>query len=729
MSYKVSFVGAHAHEHTPPVALYAVDLRGRIGAKIAVVTEGSLTLPRIEGDVVALGPDVEEIGAVDPKALVLLRLSDQVPLWEQDGTIEVPSQWWRGWLWFTICVSGRVFRCFPFWLRQPQLRAIGLGRYDPVFPDICQPLCNAMVEVWESTTCCWPLLVPQVQSVIANLERFVLENPIMFPVPPQPDPGPVERGLVTRVDQALGAGKIDRRFAPNAALSQHLALLKGLRGAEAVSYIEANPSLWWFHCTPATTAKLGEAPLNPDGSFSFCYRHFPFFLLNCRTSYFYKVRQLVDGIPTVIYDGGAAHQFFTADQIANLYTWTGQTCFQPPSLGEDTAAFQAIGSTSTSALNSHWSGAVLGVDQTQTGAMTLTTPPQDGGLVVGSGAPWGGGLGLLMNFDAGLKALGAVYYRITVTQADSSGGPLAGAPMQVLNTPVSWQYYDTSSFPITTPYRPLGPNTVTSGAQVVSGLYTIPYQDGTIDWFGNQFHQVLDTTQLPNSLVYAGAGPGPGNGRYLVTLDIFDVNGNRLVPSASPAPAAGSSDVAAPFSYLRQLDTLTTAVVPFGSLTHLIWVDNRQATGRIDYFGYTDGGSTVVSSDQCQFLTASADAYFQVGYRASHHVMCDAAPAPRPTRSFMASYALSCEEGLNGTPVSLDGGGDTNNPNPAWPVCPDAVADAVSPMTSGSSFGALLGTHAACAFGITLSVTSKHTTGSGPVFDPYTATSSVALSV
>ena len=35
MTYKITLVGAQPHEQTPSIAVYAVDARGRIGAKIA----------------------------------------------------------------------------------------------------------------------------------------------------------------------------------------------------------------------------------------------------------------------------------------------------------------------------------------------------------------------------------------------------------------------------------------------------------------------------------------------------------------------------------------------------------------------------------------------------------------------------------------------------------------------------------------------------------------------
>ena len=170
----------------------------------------------------------------------------------------------------------------------------------------------------------------------------------------------------------------------------------------------------------AYTAMLGETPLNPDGSFSFCYRYFPFFLFNCRTSYFYKVKQLVAGDWTYVYDGSAAHQYFTADQVANLATQTGVQCVRPSPIPTGSVTLEAIGTTYAWDLNSHWNGADgAGNDLTQTGDTLMPIPSvvPDAGLLLDNGAPWTETLYISLNFDEDMKALGAVYYRLSTVQA------------------------------------------------------------------------------------------------------------------------------------------------------------------------------------------------------------------------------------------------------------------------------------------------------------------------
>jgi hypothetical protein len=719
MAYKVVFAGAQAHEETPQIAAYSLDTLGRITDKIAVLTGGELDIQRAKSAVIALGPDVEQPAGLRPEGLVTLRLADQLPVWEKTNEILLPSQWWRGWLGFITCVSGSAYRCFPF-LERADLRAIALGRERVIFPERCEPLCNALVEVWEYTTCCWPFVIVDVPRLIDSLAAFLAANPIMFP-PPLPGPGPVELSRVRTVDAAFGAGNLANTFVPSTTLGVHLEALRSLSPQDAVSYFETHPILWPFWCV-GSSAELGEAVLNPDGSFSFCYRYFPFFRPNCRTSYFYKVKQLVNGVWTYVYDGAAAHQYFSADEVANLYTSIGQTCFQPPPLpGNDYIALQAIGSTNTWELYSNWNGAIAGIDQTQTGDTSMAPLVVDAGLVAGSGAPWATTLYLLLNYDPALQSTSPspYYYRMTVVQADASGNAMAGATPITLMTPLSWAYFDTATNPVSIASQPLGPVTV-GGNQ---GLYQIPYFGGTNPaWLGNQFHQQLDTTSLAN--VIAG-GPGVGNGQFLLILEVFDAGGNRLVPAIStPKP----TDTKATFNYVRLLTSTTTANVPFNSLTHVLWVDNRPVVGAIEYFMNSSG------TQVCQFYQGKPDTPFYVGFQAYHAVMCDASPSPQPASSFMSSFDLNWQEGLAGTSGTLASGDDTN-----WGTgCSVSVGNARSTATGPLipppfnvptvTFGEMLGAQTTCSFALTLGVYPKHTNGSGTIWS-YESITTAALAL
>ena len=159
-------------------------------------------------------------------------------------------------------------------------------------------------------------------------------------------------------------------------------------------------------------------------------------------------------------------------------------------------------------------------------------------------------------------------------------------------------------------------------------------------------------------------------------------------------------------SFIRLLSSSgagSTANVQFAALTHMIWVDNRRVVGDIDDFLVVSGGQTVIGSQECQFLSAPGNALFEVGYRAYHAVRCDNSPSPIPSLTFMSSFGLDWEEGLNGPSGVLASGGDTAQPN-----CTGSGPDATSP---GTSFYTLLGNQTACAFAITLHVFAKHTNG------------------
>jgi len=718
MAYKVLLVGAQTHEQTPQIAVYSLDSIGRITGKIAVVIDGQLSISSKHGDVVALGPDVENVADLDTSGLVTLRLADQLAVWDKTGEILIPGPWWRRWLGFYTCLSGTVQKCFPWFRDLRALRANALGLRPIIFPERCEPLCNAVVEVWEYTTCCWPFPLIEVPRLIDTLASLLAAQPIMFPVPPLPGPGPVEASLVSRVDAALGAGKLAHTFVPSSVLAAHLATLRDLTAQDAVTYIDAYPVLWPF-CCHGSAAQLGETVANPDGSFSYCYWHYPFFRLNCRTSYFYKVKQLISGIWTYVYDGAAAHQYFTADEVAALHTQTGQTCYQPPVLpGNDYIALQAIGSTNTYDLNSHWNGASGGLDQTQVGDVAMAPLAPDAGLELGNGAPWATTLALLLNLDPVLQfaAPSPTYYRLSVVQADASGKPMSGATLIPLTTSVSWLYFDTSTNPVSIASQNLGPVNIGTAQNV----YKIPYPGGgNPAWLGNQFHQVLDTTVLPN--VIAG-GPGVGNGQFLLVLEVFDAGGKRLVSTTSTSLAP--SDTKGTFNFVRLLDLTTTADVPFNSLTHILWVDNRKVVGKIEYF--MDSAGTQI----CQSYKEDGASPFYVGFQAYHAVMCDVAPSPKPSNSFMSSFSVSWQEGLGGTSGSLASGGDTN-----WgSQCTLSIANAVSTATPPSAsppftvpvvtFGAMLGEDStttpptpltSCSFAITLSALPKHTNGGGTV--------------
>lgn len=726
MQLTVKFVGAEPNEQTPNIAVYSVDARGN-ATKIASLKDGKLDLGAEAklGATITLGPDVADPKTLDPKLLVALRVSDQLPAWKKTQTIEIPPLWWRPWWPFLTCLTGKVSKCFPFiFERTPLLRSIALG-IEPPFPiEFCWPICNGVVEVWESVCCCFPFLPIYVLPFLEKLEGFLRENPVMFPALPSPGTtsGRVNRAQAKTVDSAIAAGKVDLRFTPNQQLAQDLAAMKAMSADDAAQYFQVHPELWpiWCECSKS---KLGETPLNPDGTFAFCYNQFVFPIPICFRSYFYKVKQMQSGTWVYIYDGAAANQYFNADQLANLTTFLGNVCgTNPPPPGADFVTLQQIGSTLAYNLHSNYAG-VDGAnnDLTQTGPYTVAAPiPALGGLVNNGSyndAPWCQTLNFMLYFDPGMELLGAYYYRMSYAPADTNGNPVG--PMQVLSNPIAWWKYVTvimGGIPqIDVEPQTLGPNTVAG----LTGLYQIPYNVDA-DWEPGQFHQYFDTTTLNPT---APGVPGPGNGRFLLAVEIFDNAGNRLVPAGV---ALSGTDKNAPFQYIRMMSASgpgSTANVPQAALTHLFWADNRPVVAEIDSF--TLNGIT--SKEECQFLSGPSSADFQVGYRAYHAVLSDPNPPnPLPPTSFMSSFDLWWERGLGGGSGTLDSGGDTDMPS---------TRAGGSPQQSPAANGALStllpsGGPTACSFAITLNVYSKHTNGSGhPTNLDANAVAAVALSV
>ncbi len=726
MQLDVKFVGAQPNEQTPGIALYMIDARGQ-ATRIAALAKGKLEVgdapPKDASAIVALGPDVPDPRTLDSKSLLQLRLAAQLPLWRKSQAIEIPAQWWRQWLSFTICLSGKVSKCFPLFLdKLPLVKNLALGQFPHLPWEFCSPICNGVVEIWESTCCCFPFLLTDVPPLIAKLKAFLAENPVMFPAPsrPGPDPGPVERALERTVDRAMAAGKVDLRFVPSTQLHEDLQMLEASTPQDAVQYFQTHPSLWPIWCT-CTSAKLGEAGLNPDGTFNFCFQQFPFILIFCHRSYFYKVKQLQGGQWVYIYDGAAANQYFSADEFAYLSTLLGNACgtVTPPPPGTDFATLQQIGSTLSYALHSHYGG-VDGSnnDLTQTGAYSVAAPPPDGGLVNSNNAPWCKTLSFMLYFDPGMEALGAYYYRMSVAPADLNGNPVG--PMQPIQNPIAWSKYVLVGTEVDIEPQVLGPNSVVNGSNTINGLYLIPY-NADQDWLSGQFHQYFDTRTLNST---ASGVPGPGNGRFLLAVEVFDKNGNRLVP---PGVTPGTGDVAVSFQFLRLMSASgpgSTANVRQAALTHLFWADNRPVVAEIDDFSLNGSAS----SAQCQFLSGPADAKFQVGYRAYHAVMGDPPPNPIPPTTFMSSYDLWWERGLSGGSGTFDSGGDTNQP---------ASMGSGSPAESPGNNGELDGPDSqllpppltACSFAITLNVYSKHTDGTYHYNDlDATVVAAVALS-
>lgn len=732
---KVQFHRLKPGEEIPKVAMYLLDATGRVQKKVASVVEGKLTLdPILTKDVqkiLALGRDVEDLKQIRRDTLLQFGIWDQWPIWKKTKVIEIPRDWWSDWRMFKVCVSGRVRKCWPMIIYPLRLWHPGGTRQailPPLFPRY-SPICNGLVEVYERK-CCWSQwIIPDIHPILEKLRDLIkVWPPKPWPPPPPPpygigpilgpDPVPIHKAELRSLKRAESFGMRPLMFEPPLHLSQYIKALETLPQAEAIKYVRETPLLWhlWGTCSDR---KLGEAILGPDGHFTFCYT--PLFGLFrrgmvCRISYFYKVKQWHENQWVPLYDGSTAHQYFTADQFADLRTWLGRACpGDDPDIPVDKSfvMLQDIGSTHSWRLVSHWLGkdATTGNDLTQNGENSVANPPANGGLVnpPSPGAspipanpvitptpgirttnpnpwlvnqPWGEVLSFRIFFHPDMKDLGAHYYRISIVQAGADGNPMPDATPIPLTNPLSWLRFEYVNRQVQVRAESLGPEIKTVEGNVETGLYRIPYREDAL-WLDGQYHQYWDT--ILNE-----------NGKYLVTLEVFDSTGRRLKPTGSIGTGREID-----FDYLRWLEETgpdSVAKVPFAKLVHLFWIDNREC--RADIIDLRKDHSP--SYEECQFLTGKAKSQFSAGFRAFHKTQ----NSMTPPETFMWYYTIWHHRGLDGPDVAIETGG-RNTPS---------TLDAGNPAESSQqTFEDMLGTKtigAKCTFALNLRVYTKHTNGS-----------------
>lgn len=157
-------------------------------------------------------------------------------------------------------------------------------------------------------------------------------------------------------------------------------------------------------------------------------------------------------------------------------------------------------------------------------------------------------LGLRYKFSESLRGRGAHHFRISIRRFEDSSEP-ADYPV-VHQRDLFWQFYEQAGDLLFVRAARLGP------VDVGVGLYRIPYQSDR-DWLQGQFHVHLDPCGFIGH-------------RNLVTLELFDELGRRLLPSSS-APFGSAEEPTAEFTFRRWNQPLgLTDEVPFDVLTHLI---------------------------------------------------------------------------------------------------------------------------------------------------------------
>jgi len=599
----------------------------------------------------------------------------------------------------------------------PQARRLARIRFDErISPVICRPLCHGVVEIYERVCCCrpWVILDPRLDELLERMRADICQ---ILPCPPErepepfpdPDPGPIlpdpgpfragpwppepdtfvgdrrsQRGvkyMAATFDPAAMALPPTRMLEDYQAIAAHAAADR----AEADLYIMERPYLLHAFCH-CSTRKVGEATINPDGSFAMCYWRpvvFHRFGTRCTTTYGFTIKQWQDNQWVYIYNGLGQGEFFDeADSIfLRTYDPRARTCeTNPPPVpgeGRPFVLLEDIGSTRSYKIVSPPQTAADGLNTALPANAGLLSPPGPGETAEGRlrNRPWSMTLALRLYVHPDMQALGAKYYRFSIVEADGMGNPVSGAVPQPLTGGVTWSKYVYVGSQVQVHGEGLGPNSeVDSDGEVQAGLYKIPYWDSSHQWLYGQFHHRWNTLSKPN-------------GQYLLSVEVFNASGDRLRPTGATGQGVDTN-----FHFLRWIDSVNTTQVPFATLQHLFWTDKQACYGDIEDLRQNG----LASNQECQFMVGTAGSTFSAGYRAFH------VNGP-PGESFMWYRTLWYHRGLNGPNRTIEYAGD--NAPPTLAAGPPAES---TPQT----FASMLNSHTKCTFALNLRVRAKHTNGS-----------------
>lgn len=669
---QLNLVGLKPGEDSPSVIIVALDRAKKPLYTAKVGTDNSFDLPSSilkSAYRIVIAPETDNLDEVDPQNLLVYRPTDFATLLNA-GIVNVARNYWDRWFLWTTCVTGSVRHCvpYPYWWQRLQQRftehitalpnvatrliaqsaqstrqktpmlsltqsAFAIDHTDALIPFPlyrCETVCIGTVEVYRRTCCCTPIIIddPRIPEIILDLDDIVQKIPdIPFPPNPPDPPDPWLR-MPEFTSTFLKGGTLNEKVL-NA--RQDLEALRSLPKAEAAAYIQARPYLWI--CTCGASHKVGEGFINPDGTFQICWREFPYLtLVNCHAEYAYVVKQTINGSVVTIYNGLLAGQWFDGNDHPTLTSYNPDAIGCPdPNQGVGDAAvyLDTIGGTESwhlaTPLPVAWDS--VGAPAYNSG---LAFPAATDAAAAGQylNCNWGGTLYLRYMFTWQLKALGAKYYRISWIEADPSGAPLAGATRQYFSNGLAWKKYENlESVPVT-----LGPIPTLAGE---NNLYEIPYYDGTVNWTGAvTYHGYIQTNAFTE-------------GRYLVSVEIFDSTGKRLKPLGTTS--IEGDDVAKGFRFLRWVQDTDApnddfVNVPFAALTHMFWWDNRPVQAVIESVYLNN----MNFSEECLFLTGQLGSTVAIGYRAFH-------PNPR----FHKSHGLGWRRGI-GIPTPASSGGFAN---------------------------------------------------------------------
>ena len=598
--YRLELVGLTSVADRPGVTVQAVDARNDVLSSQKVDQDGNFTLP---ADVLRRAAHVV-VGASDDKDGVkregALRFSaEDFRAQTNNGVLALAEPVWSGWRYYWTCVSGsvRVCRRRPRWfddLIQASTKVSVLANSRALFsgssirrestvaealtpslgellawPVRCAPVCRGTVTVYRRTCCCYPIVIDdrRIIDLIRDLERVVSQLPTQgipkFKIPPPPPP-PIGDPLQTPYFK----GGALNELALNAVID--LQELRSLPLPQATQYVEARPYLHHRLCSCGRPVRVGSGSLQEDGTFNVCWvEALRLFRPNCFDQFAYVVKQTIGGTTTTIYDGLAAGAWFSAGEqpVLTSYNPKAFSCDQTGEGGGDAFVFlDLIGDTESHELTT----------PSSTGWDRVAAPIATSGLLFPNPGPQGhlrnlgGGVELTFIFSLGMRdpAVGAYYYRISISEADANGNPTG--TRFYYGDGLAWEKVVGADI---VP-ESLGP--VAKGGE--SNLYRIPYSDEA--WVGSvRYHALINTLAANLNTPPATDLASPATNR-LVTLEVFNAAGERLRPLGAPASGQSGAEAAKAFKFRRWFQPGgsvgdDTVEVPFAALTHLFCWDNR----------------------------------------------------------------------------------------------------------------------------------------------------------
>ncbi len=743
-NYRLELVGLNAASERPDLVVLAVDESRNVLHRQQVGSDGRFDIP----------PDVLKrahrvlVGAADGKdgvqtASAASFRGSEFASQITDGTLALAEGVWSGFKHYWVCVSGSVQACRrrPWWYdsiitaattvataierssTRLQRRAAPSVNELIYWPQRCAAVCLGSVEVYRRSCCCSPIVFddPRIPELVVDLERYIDRRPPRLPpkrgVPPPPPP-PFDP-----LDTPFFSGGALNELALNATADLHA--LRSLPREAAAHYINGRAYLYHRLCTCGTVAHVGSGTLQPDGSFNICWLEaLRLQLPNCYEQYAYIVKQTIGGSTNTIYDGVAAGAWFGAGDHPTLTSYSGLafTCNETGSGdGDAYVLLDLIGDTESHELTTPAS----------TGWDRVAAPNDTSGLLFPGTGPndshlrnLGGAVELTFNFSLAMRdpAVGAQYYRVSISRADTDGNPTG--TRYYMGQGLAWQKVVGADV-VPESLGPVPPATV--GGEL--NLYRIPYSDEP--WVGSvRYHALINTlsnvADMNLNLPPASDLVGPA-ANHLITLEVFNAAGERLRPLGTAATGLPGAEVAKAFKFRRWFQPGgspgdDTVEVPHAALTHLFCWDNRPPVADIERLVK----NTTASNEECQFLSGVADATFAIEYRA---YVAD--------ERFQYRHSIGWLRGLN---ASAANGGLGSLPTPASPG--NVGEPPASAVNSGNNSFELMLTRInppmtlppttvlpRCSFAVTLTTESKTTNGESLSYPYATESAAFALEI